>query len=262
MQNPKELLNKLGLSDAETAICLCMSEGGVRVSEIQKRTGLKRPTVYYALQRLAERGIVFKTGKERGRFAFDPNALLSISEDQVRKAAAVTESLNAWTERILTHQRLSVAEKPSVSFYEGEAAVRQVIRDTLYAKSAHIDSLAPENNFFKELGNAFVAEYVNERNHRAIRTRNLWERRIDASVFQTLYEGHADVRVLPSVMQGTFETTMFLYDDRTLYISSRQNAYALLVHSPEHHRFMSAIFNGLWSASVPHETDANTKAAA
>ena len=93
---------------------------------------------------------------------------------------------------------------------------------------------------------------MNEPNKRNITTRNLWEKEIDPKIFEEYYQKNAEVKILPKVMEGKFSTTIFLYDNKTLYVSSLKANYAVLITSKEHHETMSALFEGLWSSSKPH----------
>jgi hypothetical protein len=40
-----------------------------------------------------------------------------------------------------------------------------------------------------------------------------------------------------------------MYDNKVMYISSPENAYCIVVTSAEHHKMMSALFEGLWMTS-------------
>jgi hypothetical protein len=121
--------------------------------------------------------------------------------------------------------------------------------ETLYAKSRHIDSLAPKDNFFWQVGQTFSKKYISERVARNITTRNLWEQSLKPDIMVQSYKGKSDVRILPPSMHGRYRTTMFLFDDKVMYISSLKSGYVLLVQSKEHHELMSAIYEGLWQIS-------------
>ena len=123
--------------------------------------------------------------------------------------------------------------------------------ETLYTQTKRIDCLAPHSNFFQQLGQDYVTQYISERNSRGIITRNLWEGAVDQKIVKDYYK-NASIRLLPAKMKERFQTTLFLYDDKALYISSLKNAYALLMTSKEHHDFMAAVFDGLWDSSTPH----------
>lgn len=246
MQNPRETLARLGLADSEIKVYLAMLGGARKVGEIMKTTRQKRPTVYYALTKLAERGLLRKTGRADEPYMPEPaERLRTVVESRVKEAGEIAKEIEALIPSL--GPKTGRLEKPEVAFYEGVEAVKNVIMETLYCKDRHIDSIAPTGNFFWGVGAGFAAGYVSERARRKIRTRNLWEAPIDPKRMRPQdYQGLSEIRVLPKVMHGRFSTTVFLFDDKTLYISSLKNAYALLVTSQEHHDAMTAMFDGLW----------------
>src|SRR3989338_5748853 len=63
MENISKILKKLGLSDAEIHVFVALSEyGSLSAQEITKHARCKRPTAYYALRQLLERGLIHKLG--------------------------------------------------------------------------------------------------------------------------------------------------------------------------------------------------------
>ncbi|MDP2593998.1 MAG: helix-turn-helix domain-containing protein, partial [bacterium] len=246
------LLTNLGLADSEASVYLALVVGARSAREIVKATGLKRPTVYYALGALERRGLLAKTGASgNSAFALAPvEHLVTLAGEEVSRAEAlaqgIKESLPFFTPTATSTKR------PSVAFFEGKEAVERVIMDMMYSKEKSIDILAPTDNFFWQVGRDFVERFVTERGNRGIRTRSLWDAPIKKPIFKTYYEGLSEVRIVPSVMRGKFATSVFLYDDQTLYISSLKNSYAVLLTSKEHHDTMQAWFEALWLASRHH----------
>lgn len=250
----KNALLELGLSDSEATLYLAMAEGAQSARELLKVTGLKRPTLYYAIGGLERRGLVSKTGLEGGKhFSLTPpSKLATLAEEKVTEAQTLQKRLGDLAAQFL--KKRTSSERPSVSYFEGAAAVKATIMDMLYAKEPHINSVVPQDNFFWQIGGReFAARFVSERRKRNIHTKNLWEQNVDAKTLKEYYDGFSEVRILPSVMRGKFATSVFLYDDKTLYVSSLKNGYAVLITSQEHHDTQQAWFDGLWSASKPHK---------
>lgn len=253
MQEPRKYLLELGLSDSEITVYLTMLQGVYSASEIIKTTELKRPTVYYALGCLEKRGLVSKTGREgEKRFFAEPAEKLAVLVDEkVHEVAKLKDNI---TELIpfFTLSSTSKDTKPTVTFYEGSHAVQGVIMEMLYNRKKHIDSIIPKENFFWQLGSDFVEHFVKERTRRKITTRNLWEVETKKSTFREYYKEYSEVKILPSVMHERFETSIFIYDSTTLYISSKKNSYAVIITSEEHTKTMLALFDGLWITSAHH----------
>ena len=79
MQEPRKNLLALGLSDSEVTVYLAMVSGARTARDLVKITGLKRPTVYYALSCLEKRGLTSKTGMTGDKsFSLEPIEKLSV----------------------------------------------------------------------------------------------------------------------------------------------------------------------------------------
>lgn len=253
MIDPEKNLKELGLSESETTVYLSMVAGSTNARDLLKVTKMKRPTVYYALSSLEKRGLISKSKKENdSTFTISPTErLVAIARERESEAMILTEKIGELAP-LLSKKQSSKNTKPQVSFFEGVEAVRRVVMDTMYAKDKNILCIAPSKNFFWNIGEDFVKNFVEERIKRNIHARNLWEREIEKSVFKKYYDKSASVHILPSVMKDKFSTTIFMFDNSTLYVSSIKECYAILVTSPEHTDTMRAIFEGLCSASKPH----------
>lgn len=255
MQEPRKYLIELGLSDSEVTVYLHMLQGIHTASEIIKATQLKRPTVYYALGCLEKRGLISKTGQEGDKKFYVEGAskLALLAEEKVHQVTALKKNIQELIP-FLSFTAQAHDTKPTVTFHEGTEALKGVIMEMLYTKEMHIYSIVPRDNFFWQLGEDFVERYVNERLRKHITTKNLWEKRISPTIFTKYYKELGEVRILPEVMHGKFETSIFIYDNKTLYVASKKNNYAVLITSEEHARTMLALFEGLWCGASDHDT--------
>ncbi len=250
-KNNREVLLHLGLSDSEVQLYLMLVErGALTPRELTTLTKAKRPTVYYALRQLLDRGLITKQmaqGTERFQ-AEAPEALSAMVKIRQQELAALADEVTALIPA-LKKNNIAHEGAPGVLYYQGEDAMKRAIMDTLYCKSGHIDSIAPHDNFFWQVGQAFSASYVAERVGRRITTRHLWEKELEPKILANSYKGLAEVRLLPKEMIGHFRTTVFLYDQEVMYISSRDTGFVLVVKSREHFELMQAMFNSLWAVS-------------
>lgn len=253
MNEPEIYLQKLGLSESEVTVYLRMVAGALSARDIQKTTKMKRPTIYYALNSLEKRGLISKSGKEGdATFKLAPyERLMAIAKERENEAMYLTESIGELIPSLRSLPN-SKMEKPTVSFFEGVDAVKHVIMDVMYAKNRKVDVIAPAKNFFWGVGEEFLRKYIEERRRRKILARNLWEVEIDTMEFKKYYSDFSEVRMMPEAMREKFSTTIMLFDDKTLYISSYENAYAILVNSQEHNDTLSALYEGLWAVAKPH----------
>ena len=254
MLEPKKYLLELGFSDSEVTVYLAMVSGVGTARDLVKVTRLKRPTVYYALGCLEKRGLISKTGLEGDkRFSLEPIEKLSIlANHKALETSKLKKNIDELIPILIATSAPS-NQKPLVSFYEGVDAVKNTIMEMLYCSKKQINSVVPKENFFWQIGQDFVELYIEERVRRNIKTKNLWEVPINSTLIKKYYEVLSQVRILPEVMHGKFQTIVFMYDDKTLYISSKNNSYCVLIASKEHTDTMRAWFDGLWSVSKPHD---------
>lgn len=248
MLDSRSLLTQVGLTEAEIDVYLAMLSGAGTARKVIEATGRSRPTVYYAMSSLERRGLLSKTGlPEEKRYRLEPlkrlKTVLDQQESQIEQARGQLE------EFVRQHQPRSQADrKPQISFYEGVNAVRNVVMESLYSHKRHIDTLVPSDNFFWQLGPEFVEKYVEMRHALRISTRNLWGKSVEQSVIDAYYV-NAEIRMLPDGLGDQFRTTIFMYDDCVLYISSLASGYCLLVKSAEHMEMMQMMYGVMWGRS-------------
>lgn len=253
IQDPKKVLKELGLTDSEVSVYLGMVSGVTQARNLVKVTQLKRPTVYYALGLLERRGLISKTEHENSKdFRVEALSKLDVlAQEKMREAQRVQQGVKSLLPT-LAQSNVPAERKPTVTFFEGKTAVQRAIMEILYCKDRHVDSVVPKENFFWQVGQDFVKQFVTERVSRDVTTRNLWEEPIATSTLKRYYQDGSEVRILPSIMRGRFQSTTFLFDDKVLLVSSLRNSYCVLITSQEYHDTMQAWFEGLWNSSKRH----------
>jgi sugar-specific transcriptional regulator TrmB len=250
MINPRDLLSKLDLSEAETDVYLAMLGGARTARDVIQATSRSRPTVYYALTTLEHRGLLSKTGlEENRRLRVEPLSRLQTMVE--RKQAELTQTrgdIDLFVRQFQDHHEAD--QGAQVSFYEGVTGVRNIIMETVYCHGRHIDTIVPQQNFFNQLGPEFAEHYVAERQRLGVSTRNLWANLMEERILKRFYD-KADIRMMPQEYHDRFQTTIFMYDDCVLYISSLASGHGILVRSQEHVEFMKVVYELMWKASTP-----------
>ena len=243
-----KLLKDLGLSPSEILIYMSLLDGIQSVKELMRVTGEKRPTVYYSLNSLEKRGLVSKTGKDYGNKyqVSSIDNLLELINKNIRKQGEILKKAEKLKDFYSKNKKNS---EILVSYFDNFESIRSAIFGSLYVKGNVIRTIVPGNNFFREVGQDFIEEYVNEKNKRNIKTKALWEDIPKKDVIEDYYDG-SEVRQLPVDMHNRFETTIFIYDDKTLYISPKNENHAVLIQSKDHTSMMLALFDNVWSNSI------------
>lgn len=253
MTQPKDVLTQLGLTPIEVDVYLAMTNKALSAKEIMRRTSLKRATVYYALSNLEQRGLISKKNNhldhEYTLESFD--VLQGLAEaKRIETEKVVQEVKNT----ILTFTKSSGTKdsKPTVAFYEGIETVKNIIFATAYCKEKKIQTIIPATSLFWSIEEKFIREYVERRVKNGVSTQSIWEKKIDDETFERQYKNISNVRMMPANMNNMFSTSIFIYDNKVMYISSLENAYCIVVNSEEHRKMMSALFEGLWAIAKPY----------
>ncbi|MFH0830955.1 MAG: helix-turn-helix domain-containing protein, partial [Parcubacteria group bacterium] len=153
------ILKKLGLSETEGRLYLeLLKVGALTANELTKLTHTRRPTTYYALRQLAERGLLHKSGVPgTERFQAElPEKILTLVTLQERELERIEKDVRSLIPQ-LVKTKAPYEGLPAVSFFQGDFAMKQAIMETLYARSSQIDSLTPSDNFFWQIGQTFSA---------------------------------------------------------------------------------------------------------
>lgn len=247
-ENLSQILKDTGLSPAEISVYGALLDGLKSVQEIIKTTGEKRPTIYYSLNSLEKRGLVSKTGKDYGnKFQIEPvDKLLELVEKNIRRQDVLLEKIKQLKDY---YPRDETKRKILVSYFDNLESIKSTIFYSLYSKDKKIRTIVPGNNFFHQVGADFVEEYVNQKIKRGVKTQALWEDIPDKKTIDKYYRDSM-IKQLPLEMHNTFETTVFIYDDKTLYIAPKKEHYAVLIQSYEHSKMMRSLFDVIWKNSI------------
>lgn len=117
-----EVLEELGLSEAEAKVYLALLEtGSTLAGPIIKKTGLHRGTTYQILQRLKEKGLVSSIikGKKQHFAPAEPERLMDVLKEREEHLAELLPMLKA---------KLGASkEKQDVTVYSGARGIRSVL---------------------------------------------------------------------------------------------------------------------------------------
>lgn len=117
-----EVLEELGLSEAESKVYLALLETGSTLAGlIIKKTGLHRGTTYQILQRLKEKGLVSSVikGKKQYFEAVNPERLMDVFKEREERLQQILPRLKAISE--------TSKEKQEVTVYYGTKGIQSVM---------------------------------------------------------------------------------------------------------------------------------------
>lgn len=251
----RERLQDLGLTPTEATIYLAgQKRAGIDVQALVQETGLKRPTIYHALETLVQKGLVAKSGTEKKRLFVmaSPERLGGYLDTQIQQLTSKKALLGELS------GLLAAKESPSMGIrteqYDGIQGVKTVLEEALYCKSRAWSLIAPAHNILTDMDPEYQRYYLNQRSIREIRTRTLWEKKA-ASSKQGLSPADLALRhprYLPKALQGRFPSMVILFDDKIAFFGTKEAPSALLITSPELHALVLAMFDGIWAVSEPY----------
>lgn len=240
-----EHLQELGLSDKQTTLYLALLElGQAKASDLAKRTGFKRPSVYDMLNNLVQRGLITcnMQGKRQFFQAEDPRVLLEIPqrmEQHVRKALPELQQI---FNRNTT--------KPKLRYYEGVEGIRRITEDLLDMEGNEYWYVNDAMELTKILGESYLKDFVDRRIEKGLWANALRIRRSETSM-ENMKPGKEYRRRLRFLPQAPLEdiASMHLYDNKVGLISSSKECFAMLIESREVFTLMKFMWTTLWNVA-------------
>jgi sugar-specific transcriptional regulator TrmB len=215
----KKILEEIGLTASESKIYLNLLEKGASLAgTISRNTGIHRRSVYDAIERLIQKGLVsyIKSNNRKYFEAVDPERLIEIlhkKEDDIRESLPELKLLQKMSE-----------EKRETLFFRGKAALKSAFEDQLTqaqevlimgATTKAIDIIPYyfphfDKNRVKKKIRIRVLFNESERNHPYIRSMPL-----------------ADVRFVPKEVKS--DTAVNIYGNNTCIVAWKPDPVAILI---------------------------------
>jgi len=139
----KRVLKDIGLGDLEAKIYLVLLESSkLSISEISRKSGIKRPTCYHYIELLLEKDYIKKipTGKRMLYLAEDPKKILI---DLKSKLHDFEQNLDELREKYVEN-----SQKTKIIFYEGKKSIKKIYQDS-FKSIGDIYSIFPPEAFLK-----------------------------------------------------------------------------------------------------------------
>lgn len=235
------ILENLGFSKDEASIYLKLLQGGkATVSEITRRTGIHRPTVYKVLPDLIEKGVVNVTpkGKQKMYTAESPQKLERILEEISRKFKEEIGELNEVYSRKDT--------RPLVTYGEGGKAITEVYSDVVH-------SLKKGDTYYR-YSSSGVKDRKNEgyvpKDYREVRDRKGLERYIITNVPTSKTHSQRLGREIKAVPPGfdlfEYNINVIIYGSKVAIVDYNTET-TVTIESSKFAEFQKKVFQLLYS---------------
>ncbi len=244
MRYEKEL-ERFGLSDKEAKTYLAVLElGSASAQEIAHRAGLKRPTAYFAMEKLSQLGLMstFQRGKKQYFAAESPERLISLITERKKKTQALEEEMREIVPDLNNLFHLA-GEKPRVHFFEGKDGIKAIQNDILKSKAKNIEEIYPKDEFVKLFSAEERKEYITKRKLKKIKIRAIYSstERIALAKDPFVKTKHLASGKFP------ISADIVIYGDKIAIATYKGKLMGAIIESKEIAETLRLIFNLAWS---------------
>ena len=238
-------LHELGLSEKQVTLYLALLElGQAKASDLAKRTGFKRPSVYDMLNNLVQRGFITCNVQGKRQFfqAEDPRVLLEIPKKIDQHVRKVLPDL----QQIFNRN----TQKPQLRYYEGVDGIRRITEDLLECQSGEYWYVSDATEITKILGERFLEDFIDRRIEKGLWANAIRIRRSETEM-NNMKPGKEYRRRLRFLPHAPLEdiASMHIYDNKVGLISSSKECFAMLIESKEVCTLMKFMWNTLWNVA-------------
>lgn len=253
----EQQLEDIGLTDKEARTYLALLElGPTTVVNIGKKSGIKRTTTYEILKGLLTKGLVTEQvfGKRRRFVAESPARLLENKKDEVQKLHDMIPTLEAL-------HNVSI-ERPSVQFFEGKEALKQIFTDMITNTNAQNDEIrgieTKENitTLLARFGEQFWISLLKKKKEKGLRSRTLDT--IGAKEykkFQKEYPWAVDHKLTTRYLKDAedmFTVNLYLYQNKLAIIAADQQI-GFVTDNFRLKKSFDFLFETLWAQAAETE---------
>lgn len=250
MSSIVQWLSNYGLTSTQIRVYICiLKHPEVKVSEIQRQTGLVRTTIYYTLGQLKADGLISESLQNNVK-SYRATDSKNLQHNVENVLAEQKQKLDALKELEPLFSKLAAAdgtEESFVSRYEGTSAVKQAIEAALRCDSKRWLVVASRNNFLHYTSKQYQNYYLSERKRRGITSKTLWEpvKEFSAPSVEDVF--YRNPRRLPAEFLGAFNALIIIYDDTTLIIDPYEQKTAHAIHNATGTQLMRLMFEAIWA---------------
>lgn len=252
MDTIPQWLASYGLNQSEIKVYLSILQyPDTRVSNIQRRTGLVRTTIYYNISKLKTDGLISENLQNNVKTyrAADLSNLENNIESKIEEQKQKLKALNTLAPLFKKLQLRPSDDESYVSRYEGTESIKQAIEEAFRCQSKKWYVIASRDNFLYHTTSQYKKYYLEERNRRGIEAKTLWEPVDDLDLKKYKDDFHRNPRHLPPQFKGSFQSLVIIYDDTTLIIDPYNQKTAHAIHNSTSTKLMSQMFEAIWQAA-------------
>ncbi len=209
-------LKELGLDESEIKVYIgCLSEGGLSVKDIAKKSGIIRTTAYGLLQGLQRKGLVSVIDKDGVLFfrAAPPQELLNILDQKRDRIASILPEL----------QKLQalIPQSAKVEFFEGRNGVKVANNDIISKPNETVKIIANMQKWM-QFSEGYTATYYRKKKEMNVTTKTLLaDTAIERSYGANSKVKNTEFRFIKKL--NITNSSLFIYHDKVSFVIYEDN---------------------------------------
>lgn len=246
MKSIKDKLNKLGLRDKEVTIYLSiLSMGKGTITDISKKSGIKRTSIYQYLETLLKENLIYQTAIKKRIFyvSENPKKIIKLLENRKNELEDKKKDIEKIMPSLESLYSMSFS-KPSINFYEGKDGIKTVYNEMI-SNHKNIYSFFSPKKFFESFSFEENDKLLMELFNNGGMLYNLLEKSDEATqrLKVTKYNRFVKNKILPENFK--FDTDLLIGSDAIALISF-DNAMAIIIKDVAIANLQKNIFNTIW----------------
>lgn len=244
MDNPLNLLQKLGLSQKEAKLYLVSLEAGpATIAKLAHNSGLKRGTIYEFLGEMLEKGLLEVTisGKRRLYSGTPPKKLEKIIDRQKEILNSLLPDLSLLSS--------NSQEKPKIRFYEGRSGILSAYYEILnIPNGSEVLGFSTFESVYKIFTENSISNYIQRRVAKKIRQKLIMPS--DKFGHNHIDNNEKELRETIMIPKEKFPITneINIYQNKVAIISLGEEKVGVIIESKQVADTQRAIFNLLWNS--------------
>ena len=243
----RQILKQLNFSNKEIDVYLAalkLSKG--TITELAKKSGIKRPTTYVILEKLKDLGLVsLSVQKKKKIFSTqNPEKLLKLLENEKEKIDEKQKELKSALPKLksLTKKDTLV---PTIRYYEGKEGVWNILDDFVEASLKQNGWIIASGKIYNALGlKRFTKDVVDKRRQFGTKVYIISDQHPE--VIKEWKQGgdFREFRFLPETID--LNTPIYIYADKIALIFLKEPISGIIIENKALFQVFKFMFDSLW----------------
>ncbi|MEN9557971.1 MAG: hypothetical protein RL141_340 [Candidatus Parcubacteria bacterium] len=230
-----------------------LKNGASSARQLAENLNMARPSVYGYLKDLMSHGLVIeKIENSKKIFSVDnPKHLPQLIQQKIQSLQTEEKKIRDALPQMLLQAR---SVEPKIKFYSGVDGVKQVLKDLMWYENIDTITMWPISEMIDLLGKDYMEDLNRKRIKKHISIRGIWpkDKLVDMKTYPFMGVGPKFLRELRTAPRGmTWNMSHWVYEDKTAFISSKNETFGFVVQSKDFADFMRAQFEAMWPLSTP-----------